>query len=75
MDKKILKIKLPAGYSINPFYTAGPTSEEKLAMKWDGGGVHCVYSVICACLVLSVTTSWCHLCSGCCGRLITGMWG
>jgi len=36
MDKKLQKIKLPAGYSITPLYTASPTSEEKLAMKWDG---------------------------------------
>jgi multidrug efflux pump subunit AcrB len=36
MDKKIQKIKLPAGYSINPLYTASPTSEDRLSMKWDG---------------------------------------
>jgi multidrug efflux pump subunit AcrB len=36
MDKKIQKLKVPGGYSINPLYTATPTSEDKLAMKWDG---------------------------------------
>ena len=36
MDKKIQKLKVPGGYSVNPLYTAAPTSEDKLSMKWDG---------------------------------------
>ncbi len=36
MDKKIQKLKVPGGYSVSPLYTANPTSEEKLSMKWDG---------------------------------------
>ncbi len=36
MDKKIEKLKVPGGYSVSPLYTANPTSEDKLAMKWDG---------------------------------------
>jgi multidrug efflux pump subunit AcrB len=36
MDKKIAKIKVPGGYSVSPLYTASPTSEDKLSMKWDG---------------------------------------
>ena len=36
MDKKIQKLKVPGGYSVNPLYTATPTSEDKLSMKWDG---------------------------------------
>ena len=36
MDKKIQKLKVPGGYSVNPLYTANPTSEDKLSMKWDG---------------------------------------
>jgi multidrug efflux pump subunit AcrB len=36
LDKKIAKIKVPGGYSIQPLYTAPPKSDEKLAMKWDG---------------------------------------
>ncbi len=36
MDKKIQKLKVPGGYSVNPLYTANPTSEEKPSMKWDG---------------------------------------
>ena len=36
MDKKIQKLKVPGGYAINPLYTANPTSEDKLSMKWDG---------------------------------------
>ncbi len=36
MDKKIQKLKVPGGYSVNPLYTANPANEEKLAMKWDG---------------------------------------
>ena len=36
MDKKIEKLKVPGGYSVSPLYTANPTSEDKLSMKWDG---------------------------------------
>ncbi len=36
MDKKIQKLKVPGGYSVSPLYTASPTSEDKLSMKWDG---------------------------------------
>jgi multidrug efflux pump subunit AcrB len=36
MDKKIEKLKVPGGYKVSPLYTANPTSEDKLAMKWDG---------------------------------------
>ncbi|MEI6847141.1 MAG: efflux RND transporter permease subunit [Chlorobiaceae bacterium] len=36
MDKKIQKLKVPGGYSVNPIYTTNPTSENKLSMKWDG---------------------------------------
>ena len=36
MDKKIEKLKVPGGYRVSPLYTANPTSEEKLSMKWDG---------------------------------------
>jgi multidrug efflux pump subunit AcrB len=36
MDKKIEKLKVPGGYSVSPLYTASPTSEDKLSMKWDG---------------------------------------
>jgi multidrug efflux pump subunit AcrB len=36
MDKKLKQLKLPGGYTINPLYTAPPSSEEKPAMKWDG---------------------------------------
>jgi multidrug efflux pump subunit AcrB len=36
MDKKIQKLKVPGGYSVTPLYTANPTSEDKLSMKWDG---------------------------------------
>ena len=36
MDKKIQKLKVPGGYSVNPLYTANPTSEDKPSMKWDG---------------------------------------
>jgi multidrug efflux pump subunit AcrB len=36
MDKKIAKLKVPGGYSVSPLYTASPTSEDKLSMKWDG---------------------------------------
>jgi multidrug efflux pump subunit AcrB len=36
MDKKIEKLKVPGGYRVSPLYTASPTSEDKLSMKWDG---------------------------------------
>ena len=36
MDKKIQKLKVPGGYSVNPLYTANPMSEDKPSMKWDG---------------------------------------
>ncbi len=36
LDKKIARIKVPGGYSIEPLYTAPPKSDSKLAMKWDG---------------------------------------
>ncbi len=36
MDKKIEQLKVPGGYSVSPLYTASPTSDEKLAIKWDG---------------------------------------
>lgn len=36
LDKKIEAIKVPGGYKVSPLYTAGPKTEEKLAMKWDG---------------------------------------
>ncbi len=36
MDKKIEKLEMPGGYNISPLYTAPPTSEQKLSMKWDG---------------------------------------
>ncbi|ACF12314.1 acriflavin resistance protein [Chlorobaculum parvum NCIB 8327] len=36
MDKKIEALEMPGGYKISPLYTAPPTSEQNLSMKWDG---------------------------------------
>ncbi|WP_449257744.1 efflux RND transporter permease subunit [Chlorobium limicola] len=36
LDKKIMQLKTPGGYSITPLYTSIPDSEDQLALKWDG---------------------------------------
>ncbi|MFV0605819.1 MAG: efflux RND transporter permease subunit [Niabella sp.] len=36
MDKKLSKIQLPKGYSINELYMNQPDSEDNYAVKWDG---------------------------------------
>ncbi len=36
MKERIAALPLPEGYRIEELYSAGPTSEERLRMKWDG---------------------------------------
>jgi len=36
MDKKIEALEMPGGYKISPLYTAPPSNEQQLSMKWDG---------------------------------------
>ena len=36
MKERIAALPLPEGYKIEELYSAGPTSEDRLRMKWDG---------------------------------------
>ena len=36
MDKKLKKIKLPKGYTINELYMDQPKDEDNYTVKWDG---------------------------------------
>ena len=36
MKEKIAALRLPEGYAIEQLYSAGPKSEDRLSMKWDG---------------------------------------
>jgi len=36
MKKRIAELKIPEGYEVEQLYSAQPTSEDRLVMKWDG---------------------------------------